>query len=236
MKICLIVPTLNEEKNILLLFKKIKIQKIQLDLLFVDDNSSDKSQEIIISLKKKYRFVKYIFRKNKVGIGSAHRDGIKFCYKNKYNIVITMDADGTHDPKLIKKMIKLTLNKKNQIISTNRFLNKNSLKNWSLWRKVLTYLRYYLIILFLKTKYDSSGAYRCYNIDLINLKDILKAKSDDYSFFWESLFFLSKKYNIYEIPINLPARSAGQSKMKIKHIYQALIYLLKFFYLQKIKK
>ncbi len=102
MKICVIIPTLNEEKNINKIFSKIKNTKIKLDILFVDDSSSDKSQNIIKNLKKKYNFVKYIFRNNKVGIGSAHKDGIKYAYKKKYDLLITMDADGTHDPKYLK--------------------------------------------------------------------------------------------------------------------------------------
>lgn len=101
MKICLIIPTLNEEKNIIKLFHNIKKTKIKLNILFVDDDSSDQTQKLIISLKKKFNNINYLFRKNKIGIGSAHKDGIKFCYKKKYDLIITMDADGTHDPKFI---------------------------------------------------------------------------------------------------------------------------------------
>ena len=86
MKICLIIPTLNEETNILKIFQKIRNTKIKLDILFIDDNSTDESQKIIINLKKKYNFVKYIFRNKKIGIGSAHKDGIKYAYKKKLPI------------------------------------------------------------------------------------------------------------------------------------------------------
>ena len=105
MKICLIIPTLNEEKNIIKLFNNIKKTKIKLNILFVDDNSSDQTQKLIIFLKNKYNYIDYLFRKKKIGIGSAHKDGIKLCYKKKYDLIITMDADGTHDPKYLKKMI-----------------------------------------------------------------------------------------------------------------------------------
>ena len=78
MKICLIIPTLNEEKNIIKLFNNIKKTKIKLNILFVDDNSSDQTQKLIIFLKNKYNYIDYLFR-NKIGIGSANKDGIKFC-------------------------------------------------------------------------------------------------------------------------------------------------------------
>ena len=65
MKICLIIPTLNEEKNIIKLFNNIKKTQIKLNILFVDDNSSDQTQKLIISLKNKYNNIDYLFRKKK---------------------------------------------------------------------------------------------------------------------------------------------------------------------------
>ena len=82
----------------------------------------------------------------------------------------------------------------------------------------------------LNISFDSSGAFRCYNTRQIKIKDILKAKNNSYSFFWESMFFLSKKYNVAEIPISLPGRVSGSSKMRIKDIIYALYYLLVIFF------
>ena len=76
-------------------------------------------------------------RPKKLGIGSAHKDGLKWGYKKKYSIIITMDCDGTHNPIYIKRMIKLLSSQKIDLVSTNRFLQKNSLDDWSLWRKNL---------------------------------------------------------------------------------------------------
>ena len=91
----------------------------------------------------------------------------------------------------------------------------------------LTTARYYLINFMLNISYDTSGAYRCYDLTKIKKKDILLAKSNSYSFFWESTYILHKKnYKIKEIPVNLPSRKLGSSKMKIKDILGALFYLL----------
>ena len=176
--------------------------------------------------KKKFKRIFLIKRPKKLGIGSAHKDGLKWGYKKKYSIIITMDCDGTHNPIYINRMVKLLSFRKIDLVSTNRFLQKNSLDDWSLWRKKLTTLRHYMIKLLLNIEFDSSGAFRCYNIKKIKLQDILKAKNESYSFFWESIFILSKKkYSIGEIPIELPYRSSGSSKMKIKDIINALIYI-----------
>ena len=85
-----------------------------------------------------------------------------------------------------------------------------------------------IVIYLLNIKYDSSGAYRCYNTKKIKLKDIINAKNNSYSFFWESIFLLAKKnYKIIEISIKLPGRLSGSSKMRFKDIFSAIIYLLK---------
>ena len=81
----------------------------------------------------------------------------------------------------------------------------------------------------LNLRFDSSGAFRCYDVKKIKINDILRAKSNSYSFFWESMFFLSKKYSIFEIPISLPGRLSGVSKMRIKDIFTALLYLCVIF-------
>ena len=199
----------------------------KINILFVDDNSTDGTREEILHLKKRNKSIFYIFRPKKMGIGSAHKDGLKFAYKKKYKIILTMDADGTHNPKYIKKLLKYSLNY--DLISTNRFEQKNSLIEWPIQRRLLTRVRYYLINILLNISYDSSGAYRCYNAKNIKLNDILIAKNDGYSFFWESLYLLNKKkYSIKEIPIYLPYRKVGSSKMTIRDIIGSLLYLFKY--------
>ncbi len=226
MKKIIIVPTYNERKNISKLIIKIyKLYKSNFDVLVVDDNSPDKTLDEVIKLKKKYKFVKYIKRSKKLGIGSAHKIAILSSYKKKYDLIITMDSDGTHDPIYIKKMIKNM--KKYDLIITNRFKKKDSLSEWPIHRKFLTKLRFYLISFLLNIPLDTSGAYRCYNTKKIKIKDILSAKDNGYSFFWESGYILfKKKYKSFEIPIKLPYRTVGSSKMKITDIISALYYLL----------
>ena len=112
MKILIIIPTLNEEKNIAkIAFSILSLNKLFLSILFIDDNSSDRSQEEIIKLKNKYGNIFYIFRKKK-GIGSAHKDGIKWAFKKEYQFCVTIDADGTHNPSMINKMLNVILTKK----------------------------------------------------------------------------------------------------------------------------
>ena len=232
-RILIIIPVLNEVKNIKPILNKLK-KNNKFDILFIDDNSKDGTVQNILREKKKHKGIFLIRRPKKLGIGSAHKDGLKWGYKKKYSIIVTMDCDGTHDPFYINKMVKLLVSKKIDLVSTNRFLNKNSLDDWSLWRKKLTTLRHYVIKLLLNIEFDSSWAFRCYDIKKIKLKDILIAENESYSFFWESIFILSKKYKIREIPIKLPGRLSGSSKMRFVDIFSAVIYLLKIFFRKRL--
>jgi len=223
-----IIPTLNEEKNIKILIQKIfKIQK-NIDIFFIDDGSTDNTQKIIKNERKKNKKISFKFRKNKSGVGSAHKAALKICYKKNYKYIFTMDADGTHDPKALIKMIRLQKKTKGDLVNTTRFLLKNSISDWPLTRKIMTNTRHILVKFFLGMKYDASGAFRLYVKSNIKLADILKAKDDRYAFFWESLFVLHlKNYKIVEIPIELPYRTNGASKMRIKDIFTSLYYLIK---------
>lgn len=226
MRICVIVPTLNEKNNVSKLVYKIRKTNIRLDILFIDDDSIDGTQSEIKLLKKRFKNIKYIFRKKKSGIGSAHKEGIKFCYKNNYDLIATMDCDGTHDPKYFKELFEKS--KLYDYVITSRFKKNGLIKDWPIVRKIITYSRHLLIKIFLGMSLDASGAYRSFYRKKIKLKDLLSAKNDDYAYFWEITYnLLKKRYSIFEVPVKLEFRKLGKSKMKLRHIIYSLFYLLK---------
>ena len=235
MRSCVIIPTLNEENNILKLYNKIIKTKTNLDILFIDDNSSDNTRLIIQKLSKKNKKIKFIFRNKKKGIGSAHKDAIKYAYKKKYNLIITMDADGTHDPKYFKQMIKKAYT--NDYVITSRFKKKDLIKDWPIERKIITYLRHFFVKSFLGLTHDASGAYRCFLTKKIPLNLFFKSKNNDYAFFWEVTYLIKLQgFSIYEVPARLVYRKLGKSKMKFKHIIYSLFYLIKILIERKILK
>ena len=228
MKFLIIIPTLNEKGNIPVLYNKLIKDYKKAHILFIDDNSSDGSKNEIINLRKKSKKVSFIFRKKKLGIGSAHKLGISTGIKKKFRYILTMDCDGTHHPKYIKTMFKHLTS--NEIILTNRFIKKNSLKGWPLKRILITKIRYFLVRILLGSKLDSSGGFRLYDFNKVKLNDILKAKDNGYFFFIESTIILEKRgYKIFEIPINLPNRFLGNSKMKFFDIFNGISSLLNYF-------
>ena len=229
MKILIGIPTLNEKKNVTLIFGKIKKLNLKLDVLFLDDNSTDGTLEEIDSIINNNKNVFKIVRDKKLGIGSAHKEIMKYSKKKKYDLLITMDADGSHDPVYIIKMLKL-IDNKNDIVITNRFYYRDSLKNWPWYRKLITKFRHIIINILLNINLDTSGAFRIYNLDKIPLNHLLKAKHNGYSFFWESIYYFSYyKYVISDIPIRMKSRTYGSSKINIHEILSAVYYLIYIF-------
>lgn len=226
MDILVIIPTLNEEKNILKIVTQI-LKLYPYKILVIDDNSKDKTIEILEKIKKSYKKFNFVVRKNTKGIGSAHLFGINYAYKNKFDYCITLDADGTHDPRHIREMISIINKKSLNIVATSRFLKKNSLSDWPIHRVIITKIRYYLVKYILNSSVDSSGGYRCYDLKKINKKIFNRVNNKNYFFLIESMYLLEKEgYKVFEIPIKLKYRSADQSKMRIFHIFESLFALL----------
>tara|TARA_B110000503_G_C7147178_1_gene413545 strand:- start:1534 stop:2253 length:720 start_codon:yes stop_codon:yes gene_type:complete len=233
MKILFGIPTYNENKNISIIVHKVNKLSIVKDILIVDDNSKDGSLQELKKLKLLIKNFFFIIRNKKNGIGSAHKDIIAYAYKKKYDFLCTLDADGTHDPKYFFQMLKKISN--NDLIITNRFFYKDSLEEWTYLRKLITISRHHVVNFLLNLKVDTSGAFRLYNLNAINKKDILLAKHNGYSFFWESIFFLKKQnYKISQIPVLLKSRTYGSSKINFKEIVSAILYLVYVFFRYRI--
>ena len=112
--ISIVIPVLNEGKNIQRLTKKIykNLNSINFEIIFFDDNSTDNYEKILINLKKK-KLVKYIIRKKKRDLTQSCFDGINL---SKFSNILIMDGDLQHNPKYIKKMIEVFILNKSDIV------------------------------------------------------------------------------------------------------------------------
>lgn len=226
MSYLLFIPTLNEVGNIEPILISIIKNYPDLNILIVDDNSIDGTVDSIMAIKGETKFLTLISRPSKLGIGSAHKLALNYAREHKYDFLITMDGDGAHKPELISTILENSSNY--DLVIGSRYLVKNSLTEWNLFRKTLTRLIHLLTRVSLSLQYDSSSAFRCYKIN--KMPEILFSglKSEGYDFFFESLFELTKYKNlkIYEIPIYLPARVYGNSKLTLGLALKAGITLL----------
>jgi len=92
------IPTYNEKENIEVIYREIRAQKLSINILFMDDNSPDGTGELIKAIAQKDSGVFSKHRSGKLGVGSAHMEGIQYAYEQGYSVLITMDCDFTHRP------------------------------------------------------------------------------------------------------------------------------------------
>jgi dolichol-phosphate mannosyltransferase len=218
------IPTYNEVDNVESLVHQLEGMGLQFGLLFIDDNSPDGTGELLDSLARTRPNLYVIHRPNKMGVGSAHFDGITWAYRHGYQILVTMDCDFSHKPSYILDFLNYCDSA--DLVVGSRFLLGKSLEEWNFIRKFLTRLGHFFTRVFLRIPYDSTGAFRLYRLDRISEILFRKVSSKGYSFFFESLFILSlNKYKIKEIPIDLPARTYGESKMTFKDVAKSFFVL-----------
>jgi dolichol-phosphate mannosyltransferase len=226
-KTLIMIPTYNERDNVQWLFQGITAQNLGVDILFVDDNSPDGTGQILDTMALEHKELSVLHRRGKEGIGSAHKAGIRWAYEKGYTTLITMDADLTHSPNDIFKF----LNSKNSdIVVGSRYLQVDSLKEWNFLRRVLTQTANFLTSHMLGLKEDATGGFRLYRLSKIPFQVFELVESNSYSFFFESLYLLkTNRFQISEVPISLPPRTYGSSKMQLSDALRSIKVLIVLF-------
>ena len=211
-KTLIFIPTYNECDNAPRMCEEIHKLGLDADVLFVDDNSPDGTGKLLEDLKMRVPRLIVQHRSGKLGIGSAHFDGISWAYEQGYQLLVTLDCDFTHSPADIPKLIEAAQDRDAAVGS--RWMSSHSLPGWNLLRRFLTNFGHLLTKYVLGIPQDASGAFRAYRLDRLPRAVFSLVKTRGYSFFFESLFVLNKNsFAIGEIPIVLPARTYGHSKM-----------------------
>lgn len=225
-KILIFIPTYNESENVGPLADQLLALGPQFDILFLDDHSPDGTGQLLDKMAQKNPSIQVIHRTGKLGIGSAHKVGISRAYEKGYKTLVTMDADFTHSPSDIPKLIDLAKNF--DVVVGTRYNNQKSLEGWNLMRRFLTWTGHFLTIVCLNLKYDATGAFRLYRLDRVPLALFNRVKSNGYSFFFESLHIVNlNQYKIGEVSILLPPRTYGHSKMSYREIFKSVHLLFK---------
>ena len=221
-KTLIFTATYNEIDNIELLIKKINHLKNKVDILVVDDNSPDGTGEKLIQIKKKNKNLDVIIRRKKLGLDTAHKIGFNYSKQNNYTNLITLDADLSHDPKELIKMINILEDK--AFVIGSRYMPGGKC-DMSLPRLILSILGNKFIKFMLNIKCNEfTTSYRGFNLKKLGNFNMNSVKAKGYSFFMETIYNLNKnKIQIYEIPINFKNRTHGKSKIPTLEIFRTLM-------------
>ena len=232
-KTLVFTATYNEASNINELINSIFSNNNDVHVLIIDDNSPDNTSNKISELKKKFKKINLIIRKEKLGLDTAHKKAYDYALENNFDYLITMDADLSHDPKEINNFL-FYLNDYPFVIGS-RYINggKCEMKGFRLF---ISYFGNKFIKLVLNSKStEFTTSYRGYNLKKLKNFKLNIVDSAGYSFFMSCIFELERKnFEIKEIPITFYERTKGKSKIEKIEIFRKLKNLILNF-LKKIK-
>jgi dolichol-phosphate mannosyltransferase len=226
-----IIPTYNEKKNIPLLLQKLNPLNIDLDILFIDDDSPDGTVNLIKELQKVNSRIFLIERSAKLGLGSAYVRGFLWALERGYAYILEMDADLSHNPEDIPRLINCCKDGADLAIGSRYSAGVNVI-NWPMKRLLLSYgaNKYTRIITRLPVT-DATSGFKCFRSDVLKAIDLSKIKSSGYSFQIEMNFRTWKRgFKLTEVPIIFTERNEGHSKMSKSIVYEAvfMVWKLKF--------
>ncbi|MBN2279483.1 MAG: polyprenol monophosphomannose synthase [Candidatus Marinimicrobia bacterium] len=226
-KAVVIIPTYNEKDNIRNVISR--LEEYFVDLLIIDDNSPDGTASIVKEIMRENSHIHILEREGKLGLGSAYVAGFKWALERDYEYILEMDADLSHNPEDVPRLIERCNQNDADMTIGSRYCKGVNVVNWPLKRLLLSYgaSKYTRFITGLKVA-DPTAGFKCFSrkvLENINLDGI---KSTGYSFQIEMNFRAWKKgYRISEVPIIFTERTEGKSKMSKAIIFEAIFMVWK---------
>ena len=224
----LIVPTYNERSNIAPLVERIRKAVRSEPILFVDDNSPDGTAEEISRIQQTDGAIELMVRPEKAGFASAYRDGMKKVLRESTaDYIITMDADLSHPPELLPRMVELL--KSNPVVIGARYISGGNTQGWSIRRHLLSVgANIYARILTGVPAHDLTGGFVGYQAKVLRALNLDEMRSEGYAFQMEMKFVLHRNGNRFcEFPIVFSERHAGKSKFTAKILREGIAFPVK---------
>jgi len=224
-----IIPTYNEKENVRQIALAIKNLSVLFDILFVDDGSPDGTGSIIKEMQKENENIFLIERSGKLGLGTAYITGFKFGLNHGYDFICEMDADFSHKPKDLVRLVKACDNNYYDLSVGSRYVKGGGIENWPFDRMFLSYGAsiYVRMITWMNVK-DPTAGFVCYKREVLSAMDLDKIRFIGYAFQIEMKFAArSLGYRLKEVPIIFTDRIAGVSKMNKSIISEAILGVIK---------
>ncbi len=232
MLVYIIIPTYNEKENLANLIPAIaeNLKNFDYKILVVDDNSPDDTGKLAEKLAENFP-IEVLHRIGKFGLGSAYIMGFKKALANDADLIFEMDADFSHDPKDLPRLIQAVEDGYDLAIGSRKIKN-GKIVGWNFLRHFYSNgaMFFARLILNLKTK-DVTAGFRCYKREVLEKINLETIKSNGYAFQEEMLFRVEKNnFKIKEVPVVFQDRKVGQSKLNKKDIIEFFktVFKLKF--------
>jgi dolichol-phosphate mannosyltransferase len=227
----IVVPTYNERENVERVATEFLAPVEGVELLFVDDASPDGTGELLDQIAARDPRVHVLHRAGKLGLGTAYLDGFRWALARGYRLVIEMDADFSHDPRFLPRMVELAEGGADLVVGS-RYVEGGGTINWGLGRQLISRAggRYARMVLGFGVSDPTSG-FLCYRRETLEKIDLGAVRSNGYGFQIEMKYRVHRAgLRIVEIPIVFEDRRVGQSKMSGGIVAEALwmVWKLRF--------
>ncbi len=211
-----IIPTYNEKENIRDIIKAVMDLPQGFEVLIIDDNSPDGTAQIVKELQKEYEGrLHLIERPGKLGLGTAYITGFKWALEHGYDYIFEMDADFSHDPKDLPRLLSACKEQKADLAIGSRYIKGVNVINWPIGRIIMSYYAsaYVRFITGMRIM-DTTAGFKCYRRRLLEAIEFDKIRFKGYAFQIEMKFNAWKMgAKIIEVPIIFTDRQKGTSKM-----------------------
>ncbi len=220
-RVLIVMPTYNERQNLEIMAGRIRESVPDADLLVVDDNSPDGTGDLADKLAEADPRVQVMHRTEKAGLGRAYVAGFTWALERGYDLIVEMDADGSHRPEDLPRL--LATSAQADAVIGSRYVPGGTVVNWPKSREFLSKGAniYNRVMLGVKVK-DATGGYRVYRAETLRRIDLAGIESAGYCFQIDmTLRVLQAGMTIKEVPITFVERERGASKMSRSVIIEA---------------
>ena len=224
MRAVVVLPTYNERLNIEPFVQYLRAAAGDIDLLVVDDNSPDGTADAVRTIAETDPHVRLIVRPDKDGLGSAYRTGFRMVLDEGYDVVVSMDADLSHDPRVIPRMLDMVAAGDDAVIGS-RYVLGGATPDWPFHRRMLSKWgnRYTRSILRIPIR-DCTSGFRAYRATALAGIDPDSTSAEGYAFLTELVRRLSAAGCVLgETPIVFRNRTLGKSKMSGRIVAESMV-------------
>jgi dolichol-phosphate mannosyltransferase len=216
-----VIPTYNERENIRRILPVV-LAATECEVVVVDDDSPDGTAAVVGELAASDPRIHLVNHRPKLGIGPAYKEGFKAAFALEPELIIQMDADFSHAPEMLPRLVALAAD--NDLVLGSRYLDGITVVKWPMGRLLLSYFgnAYVRFVTGLKVR-DATGGFKCWRREALRAIEPDRVRSNGYAFQIETTYRASlRKLRIREVPIIFMDREVGESKMSKRIGLEAL--------------
>ena len=221
-QILVIIPTFNELESLPVIIGRVRASVPEAFILVADDNSPDGTGKLADKLATEDDHIKVMHRLGKEGLGAAYLAGFAWALEHGYDVIVEMDADGSHQPEQLPRLLDQL--RTADLVLGSRWVAGGGTVNWPKSRQFLSKggSLYTRVMLGVPLR-DVTGGYRAFRADTLRKLDLHEVASQGYCFqvdlAWRAV---QRGLVVKEVPITFVERVAGSSKMSQKIVVEAL--------------